>query len=630
MEHGSEAIFLEVVLLLGGGIIAGTLFKRMGLGTVLGYLAAGIAMGPVFRLIGEGEELLAIGELGVVFLLFIIGLELKLDRLWAMRRQIFGIGLAQVMVSGLVLAAVAAYPVGLDISTALVVGFGLALSSTAFGMQLLDEAGETNTHHGQAAFSVLLFQDLAVVPLLAIIPFLGPFGGEAEIEPGQIALSVAAVAALILAGRFLLNPLFRLMASAGAREVMLGAALFVVLGSAMLMAAAGFSMAMGAFIAGVFLADSSYRHELEANIEPFRGLLLGLFFIGVGLSIDLAVIREFWMIILFTAPALMVVKAGLLYGLCRLFGEGHDLSIKVATLLAQAGEFGFVLFSAAAANQIFSAETSSILIAIVSLSMVLTPLATYLGRLMVQPAREEELEEDFEGAGSEVLLVGFSRFGQIVAQVLLSSGIDVTILDSSVDRIRTAERFGFRIYFGSGVRKDVLEAAGIRRASLVAVCTNKRETTDRVVDLIRHEFPNVRLYVRSYDRSHALSLRARGVDYEIRETVESALSFGGATINALGVEEELAERIVEDVRHRDTARLKLQEAEGVYAGSDMVTSRVVTPEPLVKPKPGLHAVEKMPDGEDTGAVIEDNAPKRRRRGLLFAGRRTPPNKVNRR
>ncbi|ORE91142.1 monovalent cation:proton antiporter-2 (CPA2) family protein [Aurantimonas sp. 22II-16-19i] len=627
MEHGSSAIFLEVVLLLGGGIVAGTLFKRIGLGTVLGYLAAGIVMGPVLRLIGDGEEILSIGELGVVFLLFIIGLELRIDRLWALRRQIFGIGLAQVMVSGVVLAAVAYFLVGLAIAPALVVGFGLALSSTAFGMQLLDEAGETNTRHGQAAFSILLFQDLAVVPLLAILPFLSPGGEGTTIDPLQVAISLGAVAALVLAGRYLLNPLFRLMASAGAREVMLGAALFVVLGSAMLMQAAGFSMAMGAFIAGIFLADSSYRHELEANIEPFRGLLLGLFFIGVGLSIDLAVLQQFWPIILLAAPLMMAVKAGLIYGLCRLFGETHGLSLRVATLLSQAGEFGFVLFSAAAAERIFSAETSSILVAIVSLSMVLTPLSTWLGRLLDRPDEAEEMEESFDGAGSEVLLVGFSRFGQIVAQVLLSSGIDVTILDSSVDRIRTAERFGFRIYFGSGVRKDVLEAAGIRKAGLVAVCTNKRETTDRVVDMIRSEFPNVRLFVRSYDRAHALSLRARGVDYEIRETVESALSFGGATISALGVEEELASRIVSDVRNRDNARLKLQEAEGIYAGNDMVTTHAVTPEPLVKPRPGLHAVEKMPDGDDTGTIIDDDAPKRRRRGRLFAGRRRHPDRV---
>ncbi|MCB8836956.1 monovalent cation:proton antiporter-2 (CPA2) family protein [Aurantimonas sp. VKM B-3413] len=626
MEHTSTAIFLEVVLLLGGGIVAATLFKRIGLGTVLGYLFAGILLGPVFRLIVEGEELLSIGELGVVFLLFIIGLELKASRLWALRRQIFGVGLAQVTLTGLALAAIAFF-LGVGWGAAVVIGFGLALSSTAFGLQLLDEAGETNTRHGQTAFSVLLFQDLAVVPLLAVLPFLAPYSGAVGIELKQVAISVGALLVLVVGGRYLLNPLFRLMASSGAREVMLGAALFVVLGSAMLMAAAGFSMAMGAFIAGVLLAESTYRHELEANIEPFRGLLLGLFFIGVGLSLDLAVIERFWLTIIVVAPVLMAIKAAFLYGLSRAFGESHPSAVRVATLLSQSGEFGFVLFSAAAANRIFPAETSSLLVAVVTLSMALTPLATYLGRRFIFADTDEQLEENFDGAGSDVLMIGFSRFGQIVAQVLLSSGIDVTILDSSADRIRTAELFGFRIYFGSGMRKDVLEAAGIRRAKLVAVCTNKRETTDRVVDLIRSEFPNVSLYVRSYDRAHALSLRARGVDYEIRETVESALAFGGSTISALGVEEELARSIVADVRQRDTARLKLQEAEGMYAGSDMMTTRVVTPEPLVKPRPSLHAVEKMPEADSSGPVIEDEAPLRRRRGRPFAGRRRTPDKV---
>ena len=624
MEHGTDAQFLEVLLLLGGGIVAGTLFKRIGLGTVLGYLFAGIAMGPFFGLISEGEEILHIGELGVVFLLFIIGLELKLSRLWTLRRQIFGLGAAQVVLTGAALAGLLwwlVFPFG----AAIVIGFGFALSSTAFGLQLLEEAGETNTRHGQAGFSILLFQDLAVVPLLAVIPFLAPYSNDATIKPMEVAISLGALIGLIAAGRWLLNPLFRIMASAGAREVMLGAALFVVLGSAMLMAMAGFSMAMGAFIAGVLLAESSYRHELEANIEPFRGLFLGLFFIGVGLSIDLRVLAEDWMIILLAAPLVMIVKSVFIYTLARAFGEGHDTATRVAGLLAQAGEFGFVLFSAAAADRVFPQSTSSLLIAITTLTMMLTPLSTTLATYLLsrKDEEEDEMEEDFEGAGSDVLLIGFSRFGQIVAQVLLSSGIDVTILDSSAERIRTATRFGFRIYFGSGMRKEVLEASGIRHAKLVAVCTNKKETTDRVVDLIRSEFPNVNLYVRAYDRAHALSLRARGVDYEIRETVESALSFGSATLTSLGVEEEVAREIVADVRKRDTARLKLQEAEGYNAGADMVTTKVVTPEPLVKPHPALQAVDKAGDCSEGGSdLFDDQAPLRRRRGRFLRSRRT--------
>ena len=627
MEH-TTSIFLQVVLLLGGGIVAGTLFKRIGLGTVLGYLFAGILLGPVFRIIARGEEILQIGELGVVFLLFVIGLELKLGRLWALRKQIFGLGLSQVVVTGVALAG-AAYLLSMSWQASIIIGFGLALSSTAFGLQLLDEAGETNTRHGQSAFSVLLFQDLAVVPLLAAIPFLAPYSNGAGIELSQVAVSLGALFLLILAGQYLLNPLFRLMASAGAREVMLGAALFVVLGSAMLMEAAGFSMAMGAFIAGVMLADSSYRHELEANIEPFRGLLLGLFFIGVGLSLDLSVISANWLIILALTPGLMLVKALLLYIPARLFGEPRPSAARVTGLLAQGGEFGFVLFTAAASSLVFPREVASVLVAIVTFSMALTPLTAWIGRRVAQEAAgaDEEMEEDFEDAGSTVLMIGFSRFGQMVAQVMLSSGIDVTIIDSSAERIRNAAKFGFRIYFGSGLRKDVLEAAGIRKAKLVAVCTNKRETTDRIVDLIRSDFPNVSLYVRSYDRAHSLSLRARGVEYEIRETVESALAFGASTLDALGIEDALARQIVDDVRRRDTQRLKLQEAEGIYAGNDLVTTHVVTPEPLVKPRPSLSAVDRDNGLDAHQGPIDETAPRKRRRGRPFRGRRRNPDKV---
>ena len=587
----TTSVFLEVLLLLGGGILAGTIFKRIGLGTVLGYLFAGIVMGPALRLLdADGKEILHVGELGVVFLLFIIGLELKASRLWALRRQIFGLGLAQVVLTGLVLTALAAL-LGVDWRAAFVIGFGLALSSTAFGLQLLEEGGETNTRHGQAAFSVLLFQDLAVVPLLAMVPFLAPFAGEAAFDPRRFAFSIAAIVALLAAGRYLLNPLFWVMANSGAREVMIGAALFVVLGSAMLMQAAGFSMAMGAFIAGVMLAESTYRHELEADIEPFRGILLGLFFIAVGLSLDLAVIARHWSAIFLVTPALLAVKAVILYGLARFFGETADGATRVAALLSQGGEFAFVLFAAAAASGIFPSETSSLLIAVVTLSMALTPAASWLGRRISAGADEEELEEDYAGAGSEVLMIGFSRFAQVTAQVLLTHGTDVTIIDSSAERIRTAAKFGFRIYFGSGLRRDVLEAAGIRKASIVAVCTNRPAVTDQIVDLIRSEFPNVKLYVRSYDRNHTLSLRARGVAYEIRETVESALAFGGETLEGLGVDNATARAIVEDVRRRDVERLKLQEAEGIYGGIDLVTGRKATPEPLVKPKPGLRIVE---------------------------------------
>ena len=585
MAGESTSIFVEALVLLGGAVVAAPLFKRVGLGTVLGYLAAGIVIGPaVAALIGDSEEILHVAELGVVFLLFIIGLELKPSRLWTLRRAIFGLGLAQVMISGAVIAALVWLLTDFGPSAAIVIGYGLALSSTAFAMQILEENGDTNQTYGQTGFSILLFQDLAIVPLLALIPLLAPGGeGREVISGGDFAIALAGLAILVIAGRYLLNPLFRIIANTGAREAMIAAALFVVLGSALLMQFAGLSMAMGAFIAGVMLAESSYRHELEADIEPFRGILLGLFFMAVGMSLDISVILENWLTILLAVPILMAVKALLIYFLCRLFGGRHENSVRVGLLLPQSGEFGFVLFSAAAASYVLTSAEASLLIAIVTVSMALTPISVRLTSLFVREDEGEQLEEDFDGAGSDVLMIGFSRFGQVASQTLLAGGSDVTIIDHSADRVRAASKFGFRIYFGDGTRKDVLEAAGIRDAKIIAVCTHKKEITDKIVNLIQADYPQTRLYVRSYDRAHTLSLRERGVDYEARETFESGLLFGRMTLQALGTDEETAGAISDDVRRRDAERLAIQQVEGIYAGGDMLHKRPVTPEPLIKP-----------------------------------------------
>ncbi len=581
VEQGLS-LYGEALLLLGGAVIAAPLFKRIGLGTVLGYLAAGIAIGPVARLIVDGEEILHVAELGVVLLLFIIGLELKPARLWNLRRDIFGMGFAQVLISGLALSTLA-MAFGMTRSAALVAGFGLALSSTAFALQILEERGELSRKYGQASFAILLFQDLAIVPLLALIPLLAPGGDEAmAFGLADFAVAIAAIAGLVAVGRYVLNPLFHVISTSGAREAMIAAALFVVLASALAMQWAGMSMAMGAFLAGVLLAESTYRHELEADIEPFRGILLGLFFMAVGLSLDLNVIARNWLIIVLAVPVIMAAKALIIYALCRVFGANHENAVRSALLLPQGGEFGFVLFQAAAAAAIFDSGTASLLIAIVTLSMAATPLAQFLMPLLTREPEAEEMEADFQDAEADVLLIGFSRFGQIVSQLLLASGRSVTTIDHSAERVRNAAKFGFRIYFGDGARKDLLEAAGIRRVKLVTVCTNKRETTDRIVALIQSEFPDVKLYVRSYDRAHAIDLRRSGVDYEIRETLESALMFGRRSLQALGDTEEGAYEIAEDIRRLDEERLAIQIAEGIYAGREKVHTAPV-PEPLLKP-----------------------------------------------
>jgi CPA2 family monovalent cation:H+ antiporter-2 len=594
LASATEALFAQPLLLLGGAVIAAPIFRKLGLGTVLGYLAAGVVIGPVLHLIGGSGEILAVAELGVVLLLFIIGLELKPSRLWHMRRDIFGLGTSQVVLTGLVVTALV-YAAGLlDWRGALVAGFGLALSSTAFALQLLEDYGDMNSRYGQRSFSILLFQDLAIVPLLAMVTILSAQGGEAQQSPLiEIGIAVAAVIGMILAGRYLLTPMFQIIGRTGAREVMIAAALFVVLGSAYLMQVAGLSMAMGAFLAGVMLAESSYRHELEADIEPFRGLLLALFFIAVGLSMELQVIVDNLALIVVAVPVLMAVKALVIYTICRLSGSSRNDAIRIGMLLPQGGEFGFVLFTTAAAAGLFSGAQSSLLISIVTLSMALTPLTAKIGqRLLVRETGEkEEMEEDFEGAGSDVLMVGFSRFGQIAAQILLASGRDVTILDDSPDRVRQASTFGFRIYFGDGTRLDMLRAAGIERAKIVAVCTHKKEITDKIVDLIRSEYPDVRLFVRSYDRIHSLELRARDVEYEVRETLESGLLFGRRTLEGLGATEDEAYEIGEDIRRRDEERLRLQAQEGILAGRELIHKRPVKPEPLIKPKKPIQTVE---------------------------------------
>ncbi|MCF7670842.1 monovalent cation:proton antiporter-2 (CPA2) family protein [Bacillus subtilis] len=598
------SLYLQTLMILGGAIIAAPLFKRLGLGTVLGYLAAGVIIGPIARLITGGEELLHFSELGVVFLLFIIGLDLKPSRLWSLRHAIFGLGLAQVTLCAVALAFLGVYVAGLPVPAAIIVGCGFALSSTAFAMQILEDKGETSQKYGQKAFAILLFQDLAIVPILALIPALSPGEGSQAAANFHVAAALGAIVILIIAGRYLLNPMFRIIGNTGAREVMIAAALFIVLGSAALMEAAGLSMAMGAFIAGVLLADSSYRHELAADVEPFRGIFLGLFFVAVGLSLNLVVILDNWLMILLSVPVIIVTKIAIIYTLCRLFRTSHNDAIKVAFLLPQGGEFAFVLFSAASAAAVITDALASELIAAITISMALTPLCVAVGNRLLSSAKQEDgMEEDFEGAGSDVLMIGFSRYGQIASQILLAGGSDVTVIDNSANKIRAASRFGFRIYFGDGQRKDVLEMAGIRKAKLVAICTEKKEITDRIVDLIQAEFPEVKLYVRSFDREHTLQLRAKGVDYELRETFESGLLFGRKTLEALGMAEDEAHAIADDVRQRDEDRLHVQASEGILAGRHLLFNKPVTPEPLIKPTRSAVPLDKAT--EETIAPAED-------------------------
>lgn len=602
---GSESLFTDPLILLGAATIAVPIFRRLGLGSVLGYLAAGVVIGPILRLIIDGESILHVAELGVVLLLFVIGLELKPSRLWSMRRDIFGLGSAQVFLCGAALTSLI-FLTGQSWQVSVVVGLGFALSSTAIAMQILNETGDFSQKYGQKSFSILLFQDIAIVPLLALVALLAPHESADGATndwldvSAKLGLAVACVAALILAGRYLLSPMFRILANSKAREIMTIAALLVVMGAAALMEFAGMSSAMGAFIAGVMLAESSYRHQLEADIEPFRGLLMGLFFMAVGMSLDVSIVLDNWLLIISTAVLFMAIKAVIIYVLGRIFGLNHAVATKTAMLLPQHGEFAFVLFTAAVAANLLDSTYASILTAIATVTMALTPLTVALAPKLIPKTEAEEIQEDFSDATGNVLLISFGRFGQVVSQLLLAERIDVTIIDNNAERIRSAAKFGFKIYYGDGRRLDVLRAAGLERARMVIICTDGADSTLQVADLVQKHAPQAKVYVRSYDRSNSIELRKRNIDFEIRESVESAMRLGTEALLGLGVEDERVEEIAVDVRRRDELRLQMQVDGDLQAGQDTLHVNTVTPEPLVMPKSYAKPLTK-----ETGDVVEN-------------------------
>lgn len=605
MEHLGADIgtLFPILVLLGAAVVTAPLTRRLGLSVIVGYLAAGVAIGPwglsIFR---DPGTIIGVAELGVVMLLFLIGLELKISRLFALRRDIFGFGAGQLFLTALALGALAIPAFGLDWRGAAVAGLALAMSSTAIALQILEERGQLQDTYGQRAFAVLLFQDMAVVPLLALLPLLAPFqanDGRSLAEAATATLiGAGAIAAIVLAGRYLLNPFLRALAATGTREAMTAGALLVVLGAALAMKAAGLSMALGAFLAGVMLAESTYRHELEADIEPFRGLLLAVFFMGVGMSIDLAVVRENFLLLLAAAVVVMPVKAAIVGALFRPTCEARADALRAGAVLTPAGEFAFVLFPLGLSLGLLNASQSSLLAALAALTMLFgPPLAALSERLIKRLYREAEpTPDDFSDARGSVLIIGFGRFGQVVSQFFLAQGVDVTIIDGDVEMIQSASRFGFKIYYGDGTRLDVLRAAGAGRARLIAVCVEKPEVANKIVDLVKSQFSYAKLFVRSYDRRHTLDLIAKGVDYEIRETLESAVGFGAAALASIGVDAATVDNVIEDVRMRDKDRLALQVAGGPTAGLDVLHRPKVQPEPLTGPRRAARPLN--PDAEE--------------------------------
>ncbi len=570
---GSDHL-VDVVVLLGAAVVAVPLFRRLGLGSVLGYLAAGLAIGPFgLGLFADPQTILHTAELGVVMYLFVIGLEMRPSHLWGLRREIFGLGTLQIATCGLLLTGLG-IGYGLRPGVAFVAAFGFVLTSTAIVMQLLAERGDINLPSGRRIVAILLFEDMLIVPLLAIVAFMSP-ADAAPAAAGErwlaVGTGIASLAALIVAGMFLLNPLFRVLAAARAREVMTAAALLVVLGAALLMQLGGLSMAMGAFIAGVLLSESSFRHQLEADIEPFRGLLLGLFFLAVGMALDLALVAANWPLIVAGVLAMMAVKGVAIYAVARLLKTPHAEAFDRAVLMAQGGEFAFVLFAAAAAERVIDTGTAARMTAIVVLSMLLTPLFVLVGkRLVRKPAPSLEGVEAARDLRANVLLIGFGRFGQVVSQPLLARGFEVTIIETNPEDIRNAADYGFKVHYGDGTRLDVLHAAGAGHACAILVCIDDRAAADRVVALAKQHFAQASLLVRAFDREHAYSLVRAGVDFQIREVFESALAFGAAALRELEVPDEEVERVLAEVRRRDGERFQLELAGGEFAGRALI------------------------------------------------------------
>jgi monovalent cation:proton antiporter-2 (CPA2) family protein len=544
-----QGFLQQAILYLAAGVIAVSIFRRLGLSAVLGYLAAGMAIGPWgLGFIADPDTVLHFAELGVVLLLFLIGLELDPRRLWQLRQPIFGMGSVQLAVTALAVAA-AAYALGAPPAVAAIAGMGLAMSSTAIALATLQEKKLLATPGGQASFSVLLFQDLAVIPMLLAVGFLD--GGKPELDWTQLARAAGLVVVLIAGGHYLLRPALRVIAATGLREVFVAFALLLVIGIAALMQAAGLSMALGAFLAGVLLADSEYRPEIELDIEPFKGLLLGLFFIAVGMSVDLGLFVRSPLLLLALAGGLIALKMAILYPIARTFGYcGRADAALFALALPQAGEFAFVLFREA--PNVLAGETASLLNATVATSMVATPLIFWMYERVLAPrlARGAERAAEPVEEANPVIVAGFGRFGQVVTRVLSGLRIRATLIDHDPNQIETVRRFGIKAYYGDATRMDVLEAAGAARARLLIVALDDEQAALRIVRAARKRFPNLKLIARAHSRSDAYEYHEMGVP-AVRETFGAALDAAEAALRALDFGPLAARRVVQRFRRHD-------------------------------------------------------------------------------
>nr|WP_277923050.1 cation:proton antiporter [Sphingomonas sp. CARO-RG-8B-R24-01] len=571
-------MLFDGVVLGGFALVFVLIFRRLGLGATLGYLVAGAVVGPqVLHLVGNAESKIGVAELGITLLLFIVGLELNPSRLWALKKEIFGLGLLQVVACGLAVTGVVWVATHFSGAAALVLGLPLALSSTAQVLPMLQSAGRMRTPFGERAFSILLFQDLSIVPLITIVAVLSRNPADANGPPGWLLFlyTVGAVAGLVLAGRFLLRPFFRIIGNLGEREMFVFAALFTVVAAAAIMEALGLSTALGAFVAGVMLADSPYRHELEADVEPFRSILLGLFFLAVGMMLDLHAIAERPFFVIGMAMALIATKALIIFTIGLIFRMTWRSALALGLLLSQGGEFGFVLFAQAQKALLIAPEAASLFGAIVTLSMATTPFLMSITRRI----REEPIQTgDRDGPqsdGANALIVGYGRFGQTVAQMLIAQGIPVTLIDNDIEMIDIAGEFGAKVYYGDGTRMDLLRQAGAGEAELIMFCIDGDQLSADLVEGVHQAFPNAAIFVRAYDRRAVIKLKGAPVDGVVREVLESAVRMARLALLKVGVDPSEIDRTEDLYRHKDKERLKAQvEAGDIRAARDRIITQV--------------------------------------------------------
>jgi monovalent cation:proton antiporter-2 (CPA2) family protein len=563
-DHSS--LLIQALVYLGAGVVSVPIAKRLGLGSVLGYLLAGVVVGPfALDLVGEPGDVMRFAEFGVVILLFLIGLEVRPALLWQMRTAIFGLGAGQMAATTAILAA-AGMAMGLPAPTALAAGLILSLSSTAIVLQNLEERGLRKGAVGESAFGVLLFQDLAVIPLFALLPLLalvpgghaagGHGGALLETLPawGRPLALIAAVAVVVIGGRYLIRPLFRFIAAARLREMFTASALLLVVGVAALMELVGLSPALGAFLAGVVLAESEFRRELETDIEPFRGLLLGLFFITVGAGLDLAMAATQPLLLGGLVAGLIAAKALAMYGVARLFRRPHRTSATTAVALAQGGEFAFVLLGFAAASRVLDAELVRLMTAVVAVSMAATPLVFVAFEWVTRDRGQDRAEPEhlpFDEGDPDAIVAGFGRFGQIATRLLMANGFNVVLLDSSIEQIDLIRRFGWRVHYGDATRLDLLRTAGAEKAKLLIIAIDDADKTLEMVEAAKEAFPHLTVIARAFDRRHAYELLKAGAHEVERETYESALNFGRRALVRLGVGERRALRAAVLFREHD-------------------------------------------------------------------------------